>query len=122
MAENQINEFEIILYTKENGEIPVDTFIDSIDNKMKAKILMGIRLLKENGNQLREPYTKHLEDGIFELRAKVGNDISRVLYFFVIGRKIVFTNGFIKKTQKTPRKEIELAKKYRNDYLNKEEY
>lgn len=59
------------------------------------------------------PYSDHLVDGIFEIRAKVGSDIARVLYFFVIGKKIVLTNGFIKKTQKTPKNEIELAKKYR---------
>ncbi len=116
-----MGEFEIILYTKDNGDIPVDEFIDSLNVKMQAKIVMGMKLLKINVNQLREPYTKHLEDGIFELRAKVGSDISRVLYFFVIGRKIVFTNGFIKKAQKAPKGEIDLAKKYRNDYLNREE-
>lgn len=55
------------------------------------------------------------------MRAKVGSDISRVLYFFVIGKQIILTNGFIKKTQKTPKSEIELAKKYRNEYLNREE-
>ena len=68
------------------------------------------------------PYSEELEDGIFELRAKVGSDISRVLYFFVVGRKIILTNGFIKKTQKTPKSEIELAKKYRADYLSREEH
>lgn len=65
------------------------------------------------------PYSEHLVDEIFEIRAKVGSDIARVLYFFVIGKKIVLTNGFIKKTQKTPKNEIELAKKYRNDFLNR---
>ncbi len=49
------------------------------------------------------------------------NDITRIFYFFVIGQKIILTNGFVKKTQKTPKSEIELAKKYRNDYLNREE-
>ncbi len=67
------------------------------------------------------PYSDHLVDGIFEIRAKVGSDIARVLYFFVIGKKIVLTNGFIKKTQKTPKNKIELAKKYRNDFLNRED-
>ena len=67
------------------------------------------------------PYSEELEDGIFELRAKVGSDISRVLYFFVVGRKIVLTNGFIKKAQKTPKSEIERAKKYRADYLGRKE-
>jgi phage-related protein len=60
-------------------------------------------------------------DGIFELRSKVGSDISRVMYFFVIGEKIILTNGFIKKTQKTPPREIELAKKYRNNYLDRKD-
>ena len=86
---------------------------------MKAKVLRCVDILKKNGNELREPYTKSLGNGIFELRAKQGSDISRVLYFFVIGRKIVLTNGFIKKTQKTPKNEIELAEKYRNDYLER---
>ena len=54
-------------------------------------------------------FAEELEDGIFELRAKSGSDISRVLYFFMIGRIIVLTNGFIKKTQKTPKNEIEKA-------------
>ena len=83
--------------------------------------MRNLELLESEGNKLREPFSKHLEDGIFELRTKVGNDITRVLYFFVIGEKIILTNGFVKKSQKTPNAEIELAKKYRNDYLNKEE-
>ena len=57
----------------------------------------------------------------FELRAKVGSDISRVLYFFYIGKRIVLTNGFVKKTQKTPENEKKLAKKYRDDFINREE-
>jgi len=84
---------------------------------MRAKLLMDIDLLEENGPLLREPYSKPIGDGIFELRARAGTNISRVLYFFVVGQRAVLTNGFIKKTQKTPEKEIELAKKYRKDYL-----
>ena len=85
-------------------------------------MLRTIQLLQVNGNDLREPESKHLEDGIFELRAKVGSDISRVLYFFVIGQRIILTNGFIKKKQKTPKAEIERAKRYREDYLRREEH
>ena len=50
----------------------------------------------------------------------MGTNISRVLYFFVVGQKVILTNGFIKKTQKTPKKEITLAKKYREDYIERE--
>lgn len=76
-------------------------------------------MLQEKGNAMRAPYTKYLEDGIFELRTKQGTNISRVLFFFYYDGKIVLTNGFIKKTQKTPRREIELAKKYRLDYIER---
>lgn len=78
-------------------------------------------MLKSNGYELREPYSKPLSEGIMELRAKVGSDISRVLYFFVTGRTAVLTNGFIKKTQKSPKEETERAKRYRADYFSRKE-
>ena len=77
---------------------------------------MEIKLLEEKGTALRMPYSEHLKDGIFELRAKVGTDISRVLYFFYYEGRIILTHGFIKKTQKTPPSEIEKAKRYRKDF------
>lgn len=86
---------------------------------MRAKLVGLLQILQEKGNYLREPYSKHLEDGIFELRGKVGNNISRVLYFFYCGRKIIVTNGFIKKTQKTPKSQIHLAKKIRTNYIER---
>ena len=113
--------FKVLFYQKADGSEPVKQFLNSLDKKMRAKMVRTIEALQNNGNDLREPYSKHLDDGIFELRAKVGTDISRVLYFFFIGQRIILTNGFIKKTQKTPKKEIHLAKKYRNDFLQREE-
>lgn len=114
-----MNEFEIIFYDKPDGSEPAMEFILSLNDKMQARVLRTIKLLQENGTELREPYSKHLIDGIFEIRAKVGSDLSRILYFFVVGHKVVITNGFVKKTQKTPKNEIDLAKKYRNEYLNR---
>ena len=111
--------FEAEFYEKENGEQPAREFLLSLDKKMRAKMLMIIGVLQDNGYELREPYSKHLSEGIFELRAQVGSDISRVLYFFYVDQHIVLTNGFIKKTQKTPPQEIEKAKKYRADYLSR---
>ena len=63
------------------------------------------------------PYSESLSKGIYELRSIVGNDITRVLYFFIDGNKAILTNGFTKKTQKIPSSEIEKAKKYRSDYF-----
>ena len=113
--------FDIEFYEKADGTEPVKDFLESLDVKMKAKTLLSIELLKYGGYQLREPYSKSLEDGILELRAKSGNNISRVLYFFVIGNTAVLTNGFIKKSTKTPKNEIERAKRYREDYLKRKE-
>lgn len=111
--------FDVDFFRKQDGSCPVEDFLDTLDTKMRAKILRLVMLLEQNGNELREPYSKPLGDGIFELRAKQGSDITRVLYFFVIGHKIILTNGFIKKSLKTPRSEIELAKRYRADYLSR---
>ena len=114
-----MNEFIVIAYEKDNGEVPVEDFLNSLDVKMRAKMFGMIGLLQEKGNQLREPYSKHLDDGIFELRCKVGSNITRVLYFFYYEGQIILTNGFVKKTQKTPHGEIELAKQRRSDYIER---
>ncbi len=82
-------------------------------------MLRSIQALQDMGVSLRMPLSESLDDGIFELRAKVGTNISRVLYFFVIGNQAVLTHGFIKKTQKTPAREIERAKKIRDDYIKR---
>ncbi len=108
--------FEIIFYEKDNGECPVEEFLDSLELKMRAKMVGLLELLEEKGNQLREPYSKHIDDGIFEIRCKVGNNITRVLFFFYYEGKIILTNGFVKKTQKTPPDEIRIAKIRRADF------
>lgn len=113
-----MSDFKAEFYEK-GDEIPVKEFLDSIDKKMRTKFLMEIKLLEEKGNELREPYSKPLGDGIFELRAKVGTDISRVLYFFYYEGRIILTHGFVKKTQKTPPSEIQKAKQYRKDFIER---
>ena len=113
----QDHAFSVEYYALEDGTYPVEEFILAQDLKMQAKIFRTIMLLEQFGNQLREPYSKHLRDGIFELRTKQGTNISRVLYFFVIGQRIILTNGFIKKENETPPGEIETALARRRRYL-----
>ena len=113
--------YVVDFYEKANGQIPVMEFLQNLEPKMRAKMLREIELLRNNGPMLREPISKPLGEGIFELRAKFSNDITRVLYFFYVGKNIILTNGFVKKTQKTPPSEIDLAKKYRTDYLRRKE-
>lgn len=111
--------FDVEYYEKEDGTFPAEEFILSLDSKMQAKMFRELDLLETFGNQLREPHSKPLGDGIYEIRAKLASDITRVLYFFVVNKKIILTNGFVKKTQKTPDNEIALARKYRKDYLER---
>ncbi len=113
--------YDVLLYEKPNGDCPVQDFLDSLDNKMAAKMYGMIELLEENGPALRMPYSEHLQDGIFELRAKFSSNITRVLYFFYVDKKIILTNGFVKKTQKTPKNELLTALKYKQDFLDREE-
>lgn len=114
-----MSKFKAEFYENESGTKPAKEFILSQDIKMKTKLFGLVDILEQYGNQLRGPYSKYLEDGIFELRAKVGSDISRVLYFFYYEGRIIITNGFVKKTQKTPPSEIKKAKQCRKDFLER---
>ena len=114
-----MEEYEIELYEKLDGTCPIAEFLENLEPKMWAKVARNIDLLSLHNITLREPLVKPVEDGIFELRTQVGNNISRVFYFFFTGKKIILTNGFIKKTQKTPRKYIEVALEFKNEYLSR---
>ncbi len=111
--------FRIEFYTLPNGQKPVEVFLDSLPVKMRIKALNSLNLLEEYGTRLRPPYSKPLKDGIFELRIKFASDITRIFYFFYVGNTIVVTNGFIKKTQKTPQNELKKALRYKQDYERK---
>lgn len=110
---------EIKFYEDQTGRVPVKEFLDGLDIKMRQKMLRSIQALQDMGISLRMPLSESLEDGIFELRAKSGTNISRVMYFFIIGNQAVLTHGFIKKTQKTPRRELQRAKEIRADYFRR---
>lgn len=104
-------------YKTEKGKKPAGDFIKSIEDvKLRAKVVRSLKLLETYGTELREPDSKPLGDGIFELRTIQGDNIARCLYFFFVGDKAIVTNGFIKKQQKTPPEETNLAKKYKADY------
>ena len=102
-----------------NGKSPFKEFVLSLPLVEQAKVFGTINYfidLKNENLPIKESLSKHLEDGIFELRIALSNKIVRTLYFYQKGAKIVITHGFIKKTQKTPRKEIEQAKELRGIY------
>lgn len=108
--------FSVEFYRRENGTAPVEEFLDQLPVKHRVKALDGLALLEEFGNALREPCSKPMGSGLFELRVKYSSDITRIFYFFFDGRRIILTNGFVKKSAKTPASELALARKYKEDY------
>ena len=93
------------------------TFFEKQNKKVKAKIVWTFDLIQEL-QRVPETYLKHIEntDGLYEIRVQVGGDIFRIFCFFEKGQLIVLANGFQKKTQKTPKREIELALKIKSEY------
>ena len=93
------------------------TFFKKQNKKVKAKIVWTFDLV-EDLQRVPETYLKHLEntDGLYEIRVQLGSDIFRIFCFFDKGQLVVLANGFQKKTQKTPKQEIETALKIKEEY------
>ena len=85
---------DVDFYELPDGTEPVREFLDGLEIKLRAKMYREIDLLVMNGPELREPHSKHVEDGIFELRAKQGSDINRVLFFSLLGKRQFSQMGF----------------------------
>ena len=118
--------YEIEFYETEDGKCPIWDFLEALrlkaptnkDARIQHKqTSLYIELLQQNGTHMNAEITKHLDDGIWELRP--GNN--RVFYFFYQNDTYVLLHQFRKKSQKTPKREIEKAKAERNDYLRRKE-
>ena len=107
--------------TRPDGSSEFDDFLDSLPLKDRAKLLAVIDNTEDLGIEIAErmKWVKKLEDGICELRSKQGNDIQRALYFHEIDSKYMITHGFTKKTDKTPKKEIDHSIYMKNEYLER---
>lgn len=96
---------------------PAKEFIDSLDFWTQRRFFDKKDLLEEFGHKLPEPHAKYLKDGIFELRFSGKEGKIRILYFFFHKNTAVFTDGFIKKTQKIPKRLLKVAIKDRKKFL-----
>jgi phage-related protein len=85
--------------------------VESWPVELAAEYARLIELLTEHGSDLKLPHSKALGEGLFELRPKAANEIGRSLYCFLKGKRVVIVVAFIKKTQKTPDRELKLARK-----------
>ncbi len=113
-------DWEIEFYQKENGEIPVEDFLLSLSPKLRAKAYSDIRLLKTLGINIREPFSTAIKGkrykGMYELRVKFSSDITRIFYFLYEKNTFILLHAFMKKTNKTPERELEKALNYKLDY------
>ena len=111
--------YEIILYKDKNGKSEIEQYIKELRNKSTKdsrikfeKIISYIRLLKSEGLSIGEPYVKHLKNEIWELRPLR----DRILFASLYNNKLILLSVFMKQTQKTPKREIEKAKRLLEDY------
>jgi phage-related protein len=109
---------QIKFYRKKSGKAPVEEFLDSLKPKHAKKVTWTLRLI-EDMDQVPVQYFKKLKntDDIWEVRARIGSHSFRLLGFITGDEFVVLTNGFKKKSQKTPKQEIELAEQRKADYL-----
>ena len=114
--------YKVSFYKDENGNEPVREFLAELAKKKDKdsrinfnKIRDYINMLSEHGTRIGEPYVKHLEGDIWELRP-IRN---RILFFAYDGENFVLLSHFVKKTQKTPKSEIEKAKSLMKIYLGR---
>lgn len=109
--------WQIDFYSDKRGNEPVKNFIYAQSPSAQAEILHVIDLLREFALTLGLPYVKKIgKSGIRELRIHHGSDYYRIFYFAFTGRRFVLLHAFLKKTRKTPNREIEIAVKQMNDY------
>ncbi len=109
---------QVLLFELKNGKCPVEDFILTCEPKEQQKIVWGLKLI-EDGFPFKEPHFKKIVgvDKLWELRTTFSEKSFRIFFFEAESNLIVLTSGFNKKSQKTPMKEIELAVKYMNEFL-----
>jgi len=113
--------WEIEYYQSPAGSVPVAEFVDSLLPQAKAKFIRSLELLEQYGLLLREPWVKSIPDvpKLRELRFTSFGDIYRFFFFPVAGRKLILLHGFKKKTQETPRRELQTAEARMKDYMQR---
>lgn len=110
-------------YKTARGESPVEEFINELPVKLMAKNMRELAMLAEFGTELPQPYAKQLRGkdvaGLWELRVKLASDITRIFYFFPVGDRVLLLHGFAKKSDETPKRELETAKRRMKDAIER---
>jgi phage-related protein len=115
----EVRLYNIVFYTAERGDSPLDDFLDGLDKKSRAKVAAYLSLLEEQGPSLKRPYADIVRGKIRELRIHHSSNQYRILYFFQVLDQIVLVNAFSKKTQQLKKKDIDLAEKRMEDWMRR---
>ena len=111
--------YNLILYTTDRGDSPIDEFLDGLDKKSRAKVAAYLSLLEDEGPNLKRPYADVVRGKIRELRIHYSSNQYRVLYFFHMRDQIVLVHAFSKKTQQLKEKAIELAESRMEEWMRR---
>jgi phage-related protein len=112
-------EWGIEFYRDDKGREPIAEFLDSLPVHVRAKAVRLFELLARYGVLLKEPYTKHIKGKIRELCITDRTGAVRILYFSFTDGRFILLHGFIKKTDKTPAREIQIAEKRLQDFMQR---
>jgi len=110
-ARNKYVNIRLVDYSISYYSASVQTEILNLPDTLAARYVVLTRRMLALGPNLGEPHTKAFGDGLFELRLKGAEGIARVFYGTLVGRRIVILHSFIKKSRKTPRRELEMAER-----------
>jgi phage-related protein len=113
-------EWSVVFYQDARGGRPVLAFIESLDERTQARLQRAIVELRVRNVRATFPLVRHIEGKLWELREESQTNIYRLFYFFFRGRRIVLLHGFQKKSQKTPRREIETALRRMQEFVGNE--
>lgn len=108
-------------YTAASGKAPVADFLKALPLRTRDHIFQHISLLQEQGVLLGMPYVRHLRGKLWELRVRTRGGAYRLIYFTFTGRRIILLHAFVKKTKKTPARELETAERRLVDFLEREQ-
>ena len=110
--------WRLVYYRDAAGRYPVKEYIADVDSDERAKVRFDLRLLEAYGLDLGAPHVKSIGGKLWELRT-TGRMQHRVLYFAFAGKRLVLLHAFVKKTQKTPPREIATARRRMADYVQR---
>jgi phage-related protein len=110
-----VSQWTVEFYTSRTGHSPVQEYVDQLTGREARSVVNALQLLQEYGLALGLPHVRPLESKLWELRIR-GQRQHRVIYVAAMGHRFVLLHAFAKKTQQTPRREIDLALHRLSDY------